>query len=809
MQQKPEYSGYSSFLKLLLFSAGLLLMASCNLTRNLPENKYLLDKTRVKLDDTKQKTVRSGEVEGFIRQKPNKKIVGTRFHLRVYNSARNVIPGFSRWLRKIGEEPVILDTMLTQQSVTNIKRFLENKGYFSSSVHEVTKLDSKKRKAIVTYDIQLGDPHRISTISYLVEDTTIRSLVLSDTLNRLISRNSRFDMDVLQNERKRIENLLKEQGYFFFSHDFINFDADTTRGSKKVDLTLNLRNRFTRNVFGERIVHEYRKYKINKVFIVPRYDPISHFNLKTANLLDTVYFENEIFVFSNDPGVRLRMISDANLLKPGQTYSESMVFKSFSNLSSLRLFRLVNIYFEPDESEQNARSSDETFLLFTDEGMEQTENYGKLNCYIQLTPHTLQSFQTELVGTNSSSDYGFESNVNYQHKNLFRGAEVFDLKLRGSLGFEKKTNQINFKQQTELGVSSSVTIPRFLSPFAGNEYLRTYSPQTQVSVSYNFSDRPNYTRTVIGSSFGYHWKDAKYLTHSISLAEVSMINIFAIDSAFLSRISNTYLANSYKNQLVTTSGYSLIYNNQPTNKNVSFTAIRFNIESSGILLNAFSSLQKIEPIKGSYQILGISFSQFVKTDINAVYTQIVDRNNTFVYRAFAGIGLPYGNSRALPFEKKYFSGGSSGVRAWHARNLGPGSFVEENVDFPDQTADVKLEANLEYRFKVIEMLEGALFVDAGNIWAISKNDERPGALFKLNSFYKQIALGTGMGVRVNLGFFVMRVDVGVKVFDPGIRITQSPIIGEPPTVTGSQWIPFSRGYKRSDFAYHIGIGYPF
>lgn len=809
MQLKLQSPHRIKFSSLALFPAFVLLMASCNLTRNVPESRYLLDKTKVKFDDTRQKTVRPGDVESFIRQKPNKKIVGTRFHLRVYNSARDVIPPFSRWLRTIGEEPVILDTNLTRQSVINIKRYLDNKGYFGSKVHDVTRFDAKKRKATVSYEVTLGEPHRIRTITYFVEDTTIRRIVLADTLNRLFTLNSRFDLDVLQDERKRVENVLKEQGYFFFSHDYITFDADTVQGNRRVDLTFNLRNRFTRNVFGERMVQEYKKYKINRVVIVPRYDPISHFNLKTANLLDTVFFENEIFVFSNDPGVRLSMISEANLLKPGQMYSESMVLKSFSNLSSLRLFRLVNIYFEPDESELNARTAEETFLPFADEGTERTERIGKLNCYIQLTPHTLQSFQTELVGTNSSSDYGFESNFNYQHKNLFRGAEVFDLKLRGSLGFEKKSNQINFKQQTELGVSAGITIPRFLSPFSGNEYLRTYSPQTHVSTTYNFSDRPNYTRTVLGTSFGYNWKDARFLTHSISLAEVSMINIFAIDSSFLRRISSTYLANSYKNQLVTTSGYSLLYNNQSSKKNVSFTAVRFNFESSGNVLNALSGLRKAEPVSGSYQILGISFSQFVKSDVNAVYTQVVDRNNTFVYRAFAGVGFPYGNSRALPFEKKYFSGGSAGVRAWHARNLGPGSYVEDNVDFPDQTADIKLEANVEYRFKVIEMLEGALFVDAGNIWAISSNDDRPGALFKFNRFYKQIALGTGMGVRLNLGFFVFRFDVGIKVYDPGIRIIQPTIPGGPITILGSQWIPFDRNYRWSDFAYHIGIGYPF
>lgn len=794
---------------LLVATALLLLLSSCNLTRNVPEKQYLLDKTKIRLDNKKQKDIKVSDLDGYIRQKPNKKIVMTRFHLRVYNSARNRIPRLSRWLRTIGEEPVILDTTLTKLSAKNIKWYLDSKGYYSSKAIDSIGYEENK-KATTFYKITLGEPHRLRSIKYVVEDSVLRRIVLHDTLNSMLRKGTPFDMSILEGERKRIESTMKEKGYFFFSNEYVTFDADTSVGNKQVDLILRIRNRFTRNDFGERMAQEYKKYEISNVFIMPNFDPIKQYNLQMAKLLDTIYTNEEIFVFSNNPGIKLHVLSQANLIKPGTIYSESIVQKTHNNLSSLRLFRMVNIYFEVDESDLTDLPAEESFIFFSDEASLKKNKLGKLNCFIQLTPHTLQSYQTELVGTNSSSDFGFESNLSYQHKNLFKGAEVFDTKLRGSLGLQKKSNRVNFKQQVELGVSTGISFPRFLSPFSGKEFLTKYSPQTHFSASYNFSDRPNYTRTIAGLNFSYNWKDAKYLTHNISPAEISMINIFAIDTAFFRRISNTYLANSYKDQLVTTSSYSLIYNNQIPKKNTSYTVVRFNFETSGNILNAINTALKRSPSDGAYQVLGINYSQFVRGDINAVYNHIVDRSNTFVYRIYTGIGFPYGNSKALPFEKKYFSGGSSGVRAWSARSLGPGTYYENNDEYSDQSADIKFEANIEYRFKVFETLEGAFFIDAGNIWAISPADERPGALFKIDQFYKQIALGTGVGVRLNLGFFIFRVDTGVKLYDPAIRFIQPVTPGDPVVIDTDHWIPFDRPYNLwDDFRLHLGIGYPF
>ncbi len=397
---------------------------------------------------------------------------------------------------------------------------------------------------------------------------------------------------------------------------------------------------------------------------------------------------------------------------------------------------------------------------------------------------------------------GVEGNLSYQHKNLFKGAEVFDTKLRGMVQF--LSGEQFSRGSYELGGSVGLNFPRFLGPFGGKISDNRYSPRTQVTASYNFQDRPEYTRTLAGMNYSYTWRSQTRFSHTFTPIEINVINLLAISDDFWEKIKDRYEANSYRNQLVTLTGYNFIFSNQ-SSSNSNYSVLRYNFEVSGNILNGIFSVLKVPRVDGAYQIFNTNFSQFVRSDINYVFNQVVDENNTLVYRLYAGAGLPYGNSAALPFEKKYFSGGSTGVRAWNARGLGPGSYIENQLQFPNQTADIKLEANFEYRFKLVWLLEGALFVDAGNIWAISSNDDRPGAVFKPDSFYKEIALGTGAGMRMNLGFFTIRFDMGLRVYDPGVYYIEDEQLKQ----NVYHWIPFDRPYNRNDIKFHFGIGYPF
>jgi len=462
---------------------------------------------------------------------------------------------------------------------------------------------------------------------------------------------------------------------------------------------------------------------------------------------------------------------------------------------------MVNIYFTEEVVDSTKKTNADDFLFFADSVKRDSIPTGLLNCYIQLSTHTLQSYQVEFVGTNTSGAFGVEGNLNYQHKNLFRGAEILDVKLRGLVETVQKNNNLTnfgFKYSLEYGASVGLTIPKFLIPFAGKEFIKTYSPRTQITESYNFQRRPDYTRTIAGFIFGYNWKNSKYLTHTVNPVEINAINIRDTSKAFHDQIAGKYIENSYKNQIITLSSYSLTYNNQNLQKNTSYTYLRFNVESSGNILAAIYSKYGTKSIDSTYKILNTSFSQYLRSDINITYHQVIDNSNTFVYRIFAGVGYPYGNSKALPFDKKYFSGGANGIRAWSARSLGPGSVNADNSSYPNQTGDIKLEANVEYRFKIFWQLEGALFFDAGNIWAFK--DENSKAIFKPTSFYKQIALGTGTGFRINLGFLTVRLDFGFKLYDPAIPDNNPNI---------KRWV-FMRKNNFSDlWAFNFGIGYPF
>lgn len=772
--------------------------SSCNITRNVPEGKYLLNKTTIK---TKSKDIPAGDLEVYLRQKPNKRIVGFRFHLRVYNSANPYkYKGLNKSLKTIGEEPVILDTFLTKQGAKNINLYLQSKGYYQSIVKDT--IIFKGKKADVIYSIDAKTPYIIGRIKHVIEDTTIYKLIHKDSLNSLVGKGKRLDMDLLQEERTRIQTFLQNSGYYFFTKDYITFTADTSIGNHRVNLLLNIKNGFKFSETGDKVVLKFLKYKVNKVFLYPNYDARKLFSLQNTNSIDTVIYNGINFIFPSNPGIDFKVVDQLNLIRSGDYYSDEVVKKTQNNLNSLRLFRMVNIFFSEVIADTTKKNQIDDFLFFADTSRKNPTPSGLLNCYIQLTTHTLQSYQVEFVGTNTSGALGAEGNLNYQHKNLFKGAEIFDVKLRGLVETVQKTSNLtnfDFKYSIELGGSIGLSTPKFLSPFSNKEFVQKYSPRTQITTSYNFQRRPDYTRTIASFLFGYNWKNHKYLTHTINPIELSVINITNLSDTLKKQIAGKFLENSYKNQIITLSSYSFTFNNQNLQKSSSYTYLRLNLESSGNILSAIYSKYGNKSSDNTYHILNTSFSQYLRSDINLTYHQVIDNNNTFVYRLFAGVGYPYGNSKALPFDKKYFAGGANSIRAWSARSLGPGSVKAVGSSYFNQTGDIKFEANIEYRYKIFWQLEGALFLDAGNIWAFKDENEK--AIFKPKDFYNQIAFGTGTGFRANLGFLTIRFDFGLRLYDPAIPDNNPNI---------QRWVFMRKNrFTNQDWAFNFGIGYPF
>lgn len=770
------------FLPVVIFA-----VTACNPTKYIPENRYLLNRYSI---ENNNKEIKKDELRNYIKQKPNKRILGLKFHLSLFNlSKKDKNNWFNNWLRTIGEAPVVYDEFQTQKSKKQLNTFLSHKGYFHSVITgSVIYLEKKAR---IKYEIITGEPYTIRNISYQFEDTTIRSYIISDTLNSLIHRGDNYDADVLQDERLRIESLLKNQGYYNFSYEYIYYEADSALRSRQIDLCIGIK-AYQKKIYANRYEKApHISYKINNIYVFSDFNQQEALSQPEAYFrdMDTVFY-NGLYIVSRSkqPVVNPKVIAQSNYLKKGNLYNLTDVERTHSHLSSLKLFRLVNIQFNELNSQEN--KSDGDYLL---------------DCNIQLTPFILQSYTVELEGTNSSGNLGGAVNLLFKHRNLFRGAENFNLKLKGA--FETLTEEIGGLRNTlEYGVEAGITFPKFLFPFMESErFVKKYNPKTSLSLAYNFQRRPIFTRTVANASFGYNWHQPGYSSHIIYPVDINAVKLFDIDEAFWRRLDTTsYLAFSYKDVMITGANYSYIFNNQDIKKKDDFVFFRFNIETAGNFLRGINRLTDATRVDTSYRLLGLEYAQFVKGDFDFRYHRVLNEANTIVCRAFMGLGYPYGNSRAIPFEKQYFGGGANGVRAWHVRSLGPGSYDPGETNFFNQTADIKIEANLEYRFKLFWVLEGALFVDIGNIWSINREEARPGSLFEWNKFYKDLAVGTGIGTRFDFSFFIFRLDLGVKMRDPKYSSEAIWIFNRNPASTQNE------NYRFSDnLTLHLGIGYPF
>lgn len=743
-----------------------------------PEDKYLLDRQKIKVDN---KEFKKKDLEDYLKQKPNKRILGVKFHLFLYNLSKpGKEKGLSNWLREIGEEPVVFDEYMAYKTKEQLKSFFDNKGYFHSKVTDTVKY--KNQKAKVLYKIKTNEPYKIGEIDYSIEDSTIQEIVDDFLAKTLIQSGDNYDVDVLEAERKRIEDLLKNIGYFNFSKEFIYYEADSSSTERIVDLEMNIR-QYPKKLNEDSVyLIDHPKYIINNVYMFTDFDPKAALAQKSEyyKALDTSFIDGIYFIQKTDQKLNTKILLQSNFIAPGAYYNYEDINKTHQHFTSLRLFRLINIQFSELDS------------LYDKEN-----NIGYVDCFIQLTKFKLQSFTVEIEGTNSSGNIGIGGNLLYQHKSLFHGAEIFDLRFNGSIETLNESNISRINNTLELGAELGVTIPKFVLPiFRAEKFSKKYSPSTRIAFGYNYQDRPDYTRTIANLSFGYNWKGAKNTSHYFSPVELNAVKIPYASEEFRNFIDSSYLRSSYENHFVSVSSYSFVYNNQDIRKSRDFVFLRLNGEISGNILSGVYELIGAEPVDGSYEIFGIPYSQFVKADMDFRYYKIFDEASNIAFRFFAGAGLPYGNSEGLPFEKKYFSGGANSVRAWNVRDLGPGSFSGSSpTRFPNQTADIKLETNLEYRFKLFWVLEGAIFMDVGNIWSI-KQDGREGSLFTFDNFYNELAVGTGVGARFNFSFFIFRLDLGIKLHDPA----------QP---SGERWIPGNRNFVNDDFTLNIGIGYPF
>jgi outer membrane protein assembly factor BamA len=761
---------------------GILLFCACNSTKFVPEGKYLLNKVTVRVDN---KSIKKEDLKTHIRQKENLRILGAlKFHLWVYNlSGKNKENG---WLKRIGEAPVIYEEIQSQRSKEQLQIYLKNKGYYNASISDSLLYSPNKRKLNLLFDIKTSQPYLIRNFLYSSKDELLHKQILKDTVNQLLKPGAIFDLDILNSERQRISRNLKDDGYYKFSEELIRFSADTNFYNHQVDLTMNIADASLGNDTNKVVPH--RKYKIRNFVINPSFKAPDLSGSQIDQKLDTLKVKDYIFTYSGSLKYKPSLFSNVNRMRDSAYYSLQNAEKTYRALSRLKQFKVINIGFLEIDSKSN-------------------DSIPLLDCHMQLSPMPGQNFSVDIEGTNSSGNLGVAGNFNYQKRNVFGGAEVFDVQLKGARERQQLINNSSLDFNTkELGFESSLTIPKFLSFISWKQMFSFQIPETKLTVGFNYQSRPDYTRTITNLKYGYNWKTSAYQFHTLNVVDLNYVHLYGQDSTFINSIQDLYIKSSFTDHLISATNYSWMYNTQNINKREDYKYYKVDLESAGNLLSLYSMLvnkgktEAIDPItkiKSSYyEVLTTRFAQYLKGDFEYRYGHMIDKSSSLVGRAFAGVGVPFGNFDVLPFEKKYFTGGANGIRAWQVRSLGPGTYKAPLNIYPNQSSDIKLEGNIEYRFKMFWIIEGALFADAGNIWAINYKDNREGAVFKVNEFYKQIAIGSGFGLRFDFTFFLFRLDLGLKMRDPSL---------EP----GKRFIPGNYPITSDQLNLSFAIGYPF
>ena len=766
------------YLYTLLSFAILVLLASCSATKFVPEGSYLLDEVKISTDN---KEVKPSGLRMYVRQNPNAKWFSLiKMQLYVYDlSGRDSSKWYNKFLRKIGDAPVIYNENEARRSEEEITKAVQNLGYMGASVKRVTK--TKKKKLKLYYEVTTGKPYTVRSLNYDIQDAKVGEYMRKDSANTLLKEGMLFDVNILDAERQRITDNLLRNGYYKFNKDYISYTADTVRNTYLVDLTLHLQPYTTH---ADDTPKPHNQYHINKINFITDYDVLQSSALSSIEINDSIHYNNYPIYYKDKLYLRPKILADNLQFFSGDLFNERNVQRTYSNFGRLPALKYTNIrFFE-------TMAGDSTML----------------NCYVMLTKSKHKSISFELEGTNSAGDSGAAASVSFQHRNLFHGSETFMMKFRGAYeaitGLQGDYRNNNY---TEYGVETSINFPSFLFPFLNSDFKRKIKATTEFGLQYSYQLRPEFSRTVASASWSYKWTQRQRAQHRIDLIDIGYLYLPWISNKFredyINKGQNHIFEYNYKNRLIARMGYSYNFNsagNSLVNNTISSNSysIRANIESAGNILYAFSKATGIRKNDDNeYAILGIPYAQYLKGDFDFAKNIRIDHRNSLAFHAGFGIAVPYGNAKTIPFEKQYFSGGANSVRGWSVRDLGPGSFPGDG-NFLNQSGDIKLDASIEYRSKLFWKFQGAVFVDAGNIWTIRDYANQPGGVFKFNEFYKQIAVAYGIGLRLDLDFFVLRFDGGMKAINPAYETQKDhwPIIHP----------KFSR-----DFAFHFAVGYPF
>lgn len=755
-------------------------MSSCASTRKLSENQALVHKNSIKGASKIEKE----DLSAFIRQKPNTKSAGLGlfkpklFVYNIINHKKNT--RINRWLKnRIAEAPVIYDSSLAMFSAQQMELYLFNKGYFDAKVNHSVSI--KKKKAKITYNISKGSVYTIRNIQYKIKDTVLRSLYFLHLDESLIKMGDVFDQEIIQKERERISKDFKNFGYFFFNREYIHFDFDSAINGNIVDLKV-----VVENPTGKK---SHQAYNLNTVNI----DLTGTETYKKFKRIDT---SDAGFIFIKDPQntLKQKIIKRQIYLEKQSKYNDNDLELTYNRLGDLRMFKFVNIDFAID-------STDTT----------------KLNTYISLSTSKKQFTQTEIEGYVASANIGSSANFIYTNNNIFRGAEIFEFRIKAGLEtqafIDESSGNIPLFNSREFNISSSITFPGFLLFRDNKTYGIFASPRTRLGINYIIEQRPEYVRNTFSGNFTYDWKQNQYLTHTFSPMSLNFVRSTLSTDALdlLNNLNNQYIKESFDPHITLGLRYTLTYSTQVLNLLKDYYFLRFNIEVMGTGLYGVSKIiSAVQNTSGNYEIFNLPYYNFTRPEIDMRYFNYINQRSTLVFRFNTGAGFAYWNSNILPFERQFFTGGSNSIRAFRARTVGPGNFSDievSNLNL-DQTGEMKIEGNVEYRFDITDhflgsKLKGASFIDAGNVWTLSSSNADPTGKFKWDTFHKQLAIGTGAGLRLDYSFLLFRFDLGLKLRDPRFSGSEQWVIQN---ISNEQWKSTN---QYSFWNFNFGIGYPF
>mgnify|MGYP004563820193 FL=1 len=715
---------------------------SCSTTRVLGDGQFRLADNKVVVDNDRKFNTK--EIESYIKQKPNSYIIfGWNPFLNIYNwSGKNADKGINKFLRKIGTAPVVYQPSQVEASVENINRHLEYLGYYGSDVRSEVRVNGKR--VTVTYSVTLGRRYRIGNVSFAVPDGEFKEDFYADSAAVSIRPGDFLSEDALEKETERAASMFRRKGYFGFTKNYFSFEADTLARRDTADLLMTVKE-YTRNQTAE-YARPHRKY----------------------------FFGDVSISYDNDLKFNDRVLKNICTIRPGAMYDEREVNTTYSRLSALRLFSGVNVALNPRDS-------------------------GIVDCDISLTKSRMQGFKVNLEGsTNSTGLIGISPQVSYYHKNIFHGGQWLNLGFLGNFQFKYDDRSV---KSNEFGVSAGLSFPEFLG-LPNSIFHGPSVPRTEINASYNYQNRPEYTRNMISTSYGYSGslRNGKFFYQFYPI-QAKIVRLTNLDPNFYTTLSgNPFMRDAYQNHFDVGSGLVAYYTTSTALvPKETYEYARLQLDASGNVLSLFNKAMKSDEY-GSRLIWNTPYSQYIRTELTLGKTFVFGKNGgqALAIRLLGGVGYAYGNSSTIPFEKQFYSGGANSMRGWQARSLGPGnSKADTTFVIPSQTGDVKLEANLEYRFPMFWKLCGAVFTDVGNIWTLKETDGDDGSHthFDLKNLAASLAADWGIGLRVDLNFLILRLDMGMKVYDPSLDTARwrSP----------SQWL------KKDGYTLHFGVGYPF